>query len=202
MKNEANYPEIAHWAQYFPSDENKLAQYITRHGESIGLRLDFRITTLLELKRSCVIVSKLNAALQKYAYEVEGDAIIRVMLAREQFKAAQYDLRFIDDRKIKELAEQKEASKAYHVRAKAFNEMRLKEMARLANEALANHESMKEAREKQEQEQWSRPVKHGDKVKSKSVIDLGDVTLGVLPAVKKVSKIVELANKKRMSATG
>jgi hypothetical protein len=200
MKNEANYQELKHWAQYFPS-EDKLAQYITRHGESLGLRLDFRISTLISLKRSCVIVSRLNAALQKYAYEVEADPVMRIMLAREQFKTAQYDLRFIDDKKLKELAEQKEASKAYHVRAKAFNEMRIKETARLANEALANHESMKEAREKQEQEQWSRPVKHGDKVKSKSVIDLGDVTLGVLPAVKKTSKIVELANKKRMSAS-
>jgi hypothetical protein len=201
MKNEPNYPEIAHWAQYFPSDENKLAQYITRHGESIGLRLDFRITNLLELKRSCVIVSKLNAALQKYAYEVEGDPIIRVMLAREQFKAAQYDLKFIDDRKIKERAEQKVAAQAYLARSKAFTEQRLKETARLANEALTNHESMKEAREKQEQEQWSRPKKQGDVGKSKSVIDLGDVTLGVLPAVKKVSRIIALADKKRMLAS-
>tara|TARA_R110000868_G_scaffold88917_1_gene247741 strand:+ start:359 stop:967 length:609 start_codon:yes stop_codon:yes gene_type:complete len=201
MKNEANYEELKHWAQYFPSDETKLSQFITRHGEPIGLRLDFKITTLMELKRSCVIVSKLNAALQKYAYQTEGDVIIRVMLAREQFKNAKHDLKFVDDKSIKDRAEQKTAAQAYHLRAKAFNEMRVRENARLALEALANQESMNEAREKQEQEQWSRPVKHGDKVKSKSVIDLGDVTLGVLPAVKKTSKIVELANKKRLSAS-
>jgi len=202
MKNESNYPELVHWAQYFPTEETKLKQYITRHGEPLGLRLDFTITSLIELKRSCVIVSKLNAALQKYAYQTEGDSVLRVMLAREQFKNAKHDLKFVDDKSIKERAEQKEASQAYHVRAKAFNEMRLKETARLANEALANHESMKEAREAQEKEQWSRPKKHGDKDKLESAIDLGDIDLGILPKpVKQVSRIVTLANKKRAAGS-
>jgi hypothetical protein len=193
MKNEPNYPELAHWAQYFPSDENKLGTFLKRRGDPIGLRLDFRITTLKELKRCCVILSKLSTSIQKYAYTVEGEASLRVMLAREQFREAKYDLKFIDDKAIKERAEQKELTQGYLERGKKFTELRLRETARLAAEALANHESMKEAREAQEKlEQEYKLTKP-----KRAAIDLGDVTLGVLPAPKKVSKIVSLANAKK-----
>lgn len=193
MKNEPNYSELAHWAQYFPADENKLGTFLKRRGDPIGLRLDFRITTLKELKRCCVILEKLSVSIQKYAYKVDGDASLRVMLAREQFREAKYDLKFIDDKAIKERAEQKELTKGYLERGKKFTELRLQETARLAVEALANHEAMKEAREakeKLEQEyKLSKP--------KRAVIDLGNVTLGILPAAKKQSKIVSFAVRKK-----
>jgi hypothetical protein len=193
MKNEPNYPELAHWAQYFPADENKLGTFLERRGEPIGLRLDFRITTLKELKRCCVILSKLNTSVQKYAYQVEGDATLRVMLAREQFREAKFELKFIDDKAIKQRAEQKELTKGYLERGKKFTELRLRETARLAAEALANHESMKEAREAQEKlEQEYKMSKP-----KRAVIDLGNVEMGILPTAKKVSKIVSLAGRKK-----
>ena len=200
MKNEANYPELAHWAQYFPSDENKLGTFLQRRGDPIGLRLDFRITTLKELKRCCVILSKLSTSIQKYAYTVEGDATLRVMLAREQFREAKYDLKFIDDVAIKKRAEENEATKTYLERAQKFEFIRLKANEKMAIEAAKKHEAMREAREAREalaNEQWTRPKKHGDVAKSKPVIDLGDVTMGILPAAKKESKIVSLANRKK-----
>lgn len=192
MKNEPKYPELAHWAQYFPSEE-KLGIYLKRRGDPIGLRLDFRITTLKELKRCCVILSKLSTSIQKYAYSVTGDASLRVMLAREQFKEAKYDLKFIDDKAIKERAEQKLLTQGYLERGKKFTEMRLQETARLAAEALANHESMKEAREAQEKLEQ----KYKMSKPKRAVIDLGNVEMGILPAAKKVSKIVSLANRKK-----
>lgn len=197
MKNEANYPELVHWAQYFPSDENKLGTFLKRRGDPIGLRLDFRITTLKELKRCCVILSNLSTSIQKYAYKVEGDSSLRVMLAREQFKEAKYDLKFIDDKAIKDRAEQKELTKGFLERGKKFTELRLRETARLAAEALANHEAMKEAREMQEkleqENKLSRP--------KKAAIDLGNVEMGILPAPKKVSQIVSWAEKKRRTGS-
>jgi hypothetical protein len=188
-----NEPQYAHWAEYFPSDENKLGTFLKRRGDPIGLRLDFRITTLKELKRCCVILSKLSTAVQKYAYTVDGDASLRVMLAREQFREAKYDLKFIDDKAIKERAAEKELTQGYLERGKKFTEMRLRETARLAAEALANHEAMKEAREAQEKLEQEYKISKP----KRAVIDLGDVTLGILPAAKKVSKIVSLAGRKK-----
>jgi hypothetical protein len=115
------------------------------------------------------------------------------MLAREQFKEAKYDLKFIDDKAIKERAEQKLLTQGYLERSKKFTEMRLQETARLAAEALANHESMRQAREAQEKlEQEYKMSKP-----KREVIDLGNVEMGILPAAKKVSKIVSLANRKK-----
>jgi len=186
MKNEPNYHEIVHWAQYFPSDENKLGTYLKRRGEPIACRLDFPITTLLELKRCCVIVSNLNAALQKFAYEVEGDPIIRVMLARQKFADAKNDLRLLDDRAVKRAAQEKIAAKAFIESAEKFEVIRLKATEKMAIEGLKRHQEMTEARQKQNQ-----------KLAKKPAIDLGDLTLGVLPKPKKESRIVALANKKR-----
>jgi uncharacterized protein YgiM (DUF1202 family) len=88
--------EVVNWGQFFPSDENKLGAYLTKSGRPINCRLDFRLTRLEELKKAAVVVSELNAKLQKFAYEVEGDPVLRVMLARGLFAQAQFDLKYVD----------------------------------------------------------------------------------------------------------
>ena len=88
--------EVINWAQFFPSDENKLGAYLTKSGRPINCRLDFRLTRLEELKKAAVVVSELNAKLQKFAYEVEGDPVLRVMLARGLFAQAQFDLKYVN----------------------------------------------------------------------------------------------------------
>jgi hypothetical protein len=192
MKNEANYPELVHWAEYFPADENKLGTYLKRSGQSVGLRLDFRITNLIELKRCCVIVSNLNAAIQKYAYQVEGEPVLRVMIARQKFAEAKSELKFIDDRAVKQRAQDKLDALAFVERHERHEVARLKAAERMAIVGLKRHGEMAELRAKQD----------AKLAKSKPTIDLGNIELGLLPKPKKESRIVALANKKRAVGYG
>jgi hypothetical protein len=91
-----NTPELVNWAQFFPQEDGKLGAFLARSGRPINCRLDFRLTRLAELKKAAVVVSELNAQLQKYANEVEGDPVLRVMLARGFFSKAQFDLRYVE----------------------------------------------------------------------------------------------------------
>jgi len=86
---------MLNWAQFFPTDDSKLGEFLARSGRPINCRLDFRLTRLEELKKAAVVVSELNAQLQKLAYEVEGDSVLRVMLARGLFGQAQLDLKYV-----------------------------------------------------------------------------------------------------------
>ena len=86
--------EMLNWAQFFPTDDSKLGEFLNRSGRPINCRLDFRLTRLEELKKAAVVISELNAQLQKLAYEVDGDPVLRVMLARGLFGQAQLDLKY------------------------------------------------------------------------------------------------------------
>jgi hypothetical protein len=137
-------------------------------------------------------VSNLNAAIQKYAYEVEGEPVLRVMIARQKFNDAKNDLKFIDDRAVKKKAQDKLDAQAFFERHEKHEVARLKAAERMSIVGLKRHEEMAELRAKQD----------AKLAKSKPAVDLGDVDLGVLPAPKKVSRIVTLANKRRAAGFG
>lgn len=118
---EVNGGEFVNWAQFFPSEDGKLGEYLAKSGRPINCRLDFRLTRLLELKKAAVVLGDLNAAVQKMAYETEGDPVLRVMLARGLFTQAQFDLKYayaellVQSNKEK-LAAQKLAAKPIRVK--------------------------------------------------------------------------------------
>lgn len=163
MKNEPNYPEIVNWAQFFPTDENKLGEFLVKSGRPVGCRLDFRITTLEELKKCAVIISELNQKVQHFAYEVEGDQIIRVMLARQLFQQAQFQLKYIDSKSFLKKAKEKAASEAFLVRGKKQVEARNKQNEKLRKQGKLN-----------------------------ASIDLGDLVLGAVSVAEKALKVVPL----------
>jgi hypothetical protein len=95
-----NTPEYVNWSQYFPSEDGKLGAYLSKSGRPINCRLDFRLTDMAELKKAAVVVSELNKQLQKFAFEVEGDPVLRVMIARGFFAKSQFDLRYVNPSKV------------------------------------------------------------------------------------------------------
>ena len=102
-----NTPELVNWAQFFPSEDGKLGAYLAKSGRPINCRLDFRLTRLEELKKAAQVVSELNKMLQKFAYEVEGDPVLRVMIARTHFAKAQFELRYVNpETKLRTVARQ------------------------------------------------------------------------------------------------
>ena len=107
-----NTPEMVNWAQFFPSEDGQLGAYLAKSGRPINCRLDFRLTRLEELKKAACVVSELNRQLQKLAYEVEGDPVLRVMLARGYFSQAQFELRYVDPSHVLKAAAKKTAEAA------------------------------------------------------------------------------------------
>ena len=107
-----NDPEVVNWAQFFPSEDGKLGAFLAKSGRPINCRLDFRLTRLEELKKAACVVSELNRQLQKLAYEVEGDPVLRVMLARQQFSQAQFELRYVDPAHVLKAAAKRTADAA------------------------------------------------------------------------------------------
>lgn len=190
MKNEPNYKEIVNWAQIFPSDENKLGEYLVKSGRPVGCRLDFRITSLEELKKSAVVISELNQKVQHFAYEVEGDSVIRIMLARQLFQDAQFQLKYIDSKAFIKKAKEKLAEKVYAARADKAEQARRNQTSAMKGIGIKRAEEIALARAKQAKKL----------AKSKPVIDLGDLAFGLLVEPKKGSKVVNIAAKK--SAVG
>jgi hypothetical protein len=107
-----NTPELVNWAQFFPSEDGKLGAFLARSGRPINCRLDFRLTRLEELKKAACVVSELNKELQRLAYEVEGDPVLRVMLARSHFSQAQFELRYVDPSHVLKAASKRTADAA------------------------------------------------------------------------------------------
>ena len=107
-----NTPELVNWAQFFPSEDGKLGAFLLRSGRPVNCRLDFRLTRLEELKKAACVVSELNRQLQKLAYEVEGDPVLRVMLARGHFQKAQFELRYLDPAHVLKAAAKRTAEAA------------------------------------------------------------------------------------------
>jgi hypothetical protein len=107
-----NTPEMVNWAQFFPQEDGKLGAFLARSGRPINCRLDFRLTRLEELKKAACVVSELNKELQRLAYEVEGDPVLRVMLARGLFNKAQFDLKYVDPAHVLKAAAKKTADAA------------------------------------------------------------------------------------------
>lgn len=107
-----NTPELVNWAQFFPSEDGKLGAFLARSGRPVNCRLDFRMTRLEELKKAAVVVSELNRQLQKFAYETEGDPVLRVMLARSYFSQAQFELRYVDPLHVLKAAAKRTADAA------------------------------------------------------------------------------------------
>lgn len=192
MKNEPNYKEIVNWGQIFPADENKLGSYLVKSGRPISCRLDFRITSLEELKKCAVIISELNQKVQHFAYEVEGDPIIRVMLARQLFADSQFQLKYIDSKSFLQRAKEKLAAEVLAARSEKQKQKQLKLDLENAMKGISTKRAkdIADARAKQDRKS----------AKSKPVIDLGDLAFGLLPEAKKGSKVVNIAAKK--SAVG
>ena len=190
MKNEPNYKEIVNWAQIFPSDENKLGAYLVKSGRPVSCRLDFRITSLEELKKCAVIISELNQKVQHFAYEVEGDPIIRVMLARQLFADAQFQLKYIDSKAFLKKAKEQLAEKVYAARADKLEQAKHDQASAMKGIGIKRAEEIAQARAKQAKKL----------AKPKPTIDLGDLAFELLPESKKGSKVVSLGVKK--SAVG
>jgi len=190
MKNEPNYKEIVNWAQIFPSDENKLGAYLVKSGRPVSCRLDFRITSLEELKKCAVIISELNQKVQHFAYEVEGDAVIRVMLARQLFADSQFQLKYLDSKAFLKKSKEQLAEKVYAARADKLEQAKRDQTSAMKGIGIKRSEEIAQARAKQDKKLN----------KTKPVIDLGDLAFGLLSEVKKPSKVVSLGVKK--SAVG
>jgi hypothetical protein len=79
---------------YFPKDEGHLGDYLKRTGSPINCRLDLRITRLEELKKAAVLISELNKVLNHYAYETEGDEVLRVLMARKEIELIKNKLKY------------------------------------------------------------------------------------------------------------
>jgi hypothetical protein len=107
-----NTPEMVNWAQFFPSEDGKLGAYLAKSGRPINCRLDFRLTRMEELKKAACVVSELNKEIQRLAYEVEGDPVLRVMLARGLFTTAQHQLKYVDPHHVIKAAAKKTADAA------------------------------------------------------------------------------------------
>ena len=107
-----NTPEMVNWAQFFPQEDGKLGAFLARSGRPINCRLDFRLTRLEELKKAACVISELNKELQRLAYEVEGDPVLRVMLARTHFSQAQFELRYVDPSHVLKAASKRTADAA------------------------------------------------------------------------------------------
>ena len=107
-----NTPEMVNWAQFFPQEDGKLGAYLAKSGRPINCRLDFRLTRMEELKKAACVVSELNKQIQRLAYEVEGDPVLRVMLARGLFTKAQFDLRYVDPAHLVKAAAKRTADAA------------------------------------------------------------------------------------------
>jgi hypothetical protein len=191
MKNEPNFfPEIVNWAQIFPTSEDKLGSYLVKSGRPISCRLDFRITSLEELKKCAVIISELNQKVQHFAYEVEGDSVIRVMLARQLFADSQFQLKYLDSKAFLKKAKEQLAEKVYAGRADKLEQAKRDQTSAMKGIGIKRSEEIAQARAKQDKKL----------AKPKPVIDLGDLAFGLLSDVKKPSKVVSLGVKK--SATG
>jgi hypothetical protein len=107
-----NAPEMVNWAQFFPQEDGKLGAFLTRSGRPVNCRLDFRLTRMEELKKAACVVSELNKEIQKLAYEVKGDPVLRVMLARGLFQKAQFKLRYVDPAHVLKATAKKTAEAA------------------------------------------------------------------------------------------
>jgi hypothetical protein len=188
MKNEPDYKEIVNWAQIFPSDEKKLGEYLVKSGRPVGCRLDFRITSLEELKKCAVIISELNQKVQHFAYEVDGDPIIRVMLARQLFADSQFQLKYVSSKSFLLRAKEKLAAEALHARSEKLMQKQLKLDLENAMKGISTKRAkdISDARAKQDRKS----------AKSKPVIDLGDMSLGSLSEAKKDAKVVNFAVRK------
>ena len=189
MKNEPDYKEIVNWAQIFPSSEDKLGAYLVKSGRPVSCRLDFRITSLEELKKCAVIISELNQKVQHFAYEVEGDSVIRVMLARQLFADSQFQLKYIDSKAFLKKAKEHQAEKVYAGRADKLEQAKRDQISAMKGMGIKRSEEIAQARAKQAKKL----------AKPKPVIDLGDLAFGLLE-VKKSAKVVSLGVKK--SAVG
>lgn len=71
-----------------PADESSLEKYFQRVGQRPAIRLDLRLTSLEELKKAAFLIAELNEVLQKLAYDDDRDAVLRVMVARDQIGRA------------------------------------------------------------------------------------------------------------------
>ena len=185
MKNEPNYKEIVNWAQIFPSSEDKLGAYLVKSGRPVACRLDFRITSLEELKKCAVIISELNQKVQHFAYSVQGDSVIRVMLARQLFADAQFQLKYLDSKAFLKKAKEQQAEKVYAAKADKLEQAKRDQTSAMKGMGIKRSEEIAQARAKQDKKA----------AKSKPVIDLGDLALGLIEP-KKSSKVVCLGVKK------
>ena len=79
---------------YFPHDEGKLGAYLKRVGSPVLCRVDLRITRMEELKMAAVVISQLNKVLQHYAYEAEGDEVLRILMARKEIDGVKTKLKY------------------------------------------------------------------------------------------------------------
>lgn len=140
--------------------------------------LDFRITSLEELKKCAVIISELNQKVQHFAYEVEGDSVIRIMLARQLFADAQFQLKYIDSKAFIKKAKEKLAEKVYAARADKAEQARRDQTSAMKGIGIKRAEEIAQARAKQAKKL----------AKSKPVIDLGDLALACLLNLKRDQK--------------
>lgn len=83
------------FAQHYPRDAGKLADYFKRTGRPILSRLDLRVTSMEELRWVTVLISRLNHDLQALAFDDERDQVLRVILARDVLASARISLKYL-----------------------------------------------------------------------------------------------------------
>lgn len=78
---------------FLPPDADAMCVYLQRTGRPISCRLEFKLTSLEELKKAAHLISELNKRLDFLAYESEADPMLRVLVARSDIEACRLDLK-------------------------------------------------------------------------------------------------------------
>ena len=79
--------------EFGPRDPDAMAAWLKSTGRPVSCRLEFKLTSLEELKMAAYLVSELNKQLQQLAYEADCDPMLRVIVARGHLDSARQSLR-------------------------------------------------------------------------------------------------------------
>lgn len=78
---------------YLPQHEDAMSEYLRRTGRPVACRLEFRLTSLEELKKAAALVDELNQKLQQLAYQSEADPMLRVLVGRSFIEQCRLNLK-------------------------------------------------------------------------------------------------------------
>lgn len=85
----------------YPDDTFNQRGYLNEAGIPKLCRLEFKVTTLTELKQCAVQISELNARLNQLAFDDEREDLVRIFHARAALAECQFHLKHIRSRQYR-----------------------------------------------------------------------------------------------------